>query len=70
MVIRLVLALWLTLMACGCNEHKTERDEGARAAAAGLPVEACPYSQTLAGQIQRECWIKGWTEAKMRSDKP
>jgi ribosome modulation factor len=40
------------------------RDEGRKAARAGIPETACPYPDTWGDTGRREQWLKGWIEAR------
>jgi ribosome modulation factor len=40
------------------------RDEGRKAARAGIPETACPGTGTWNDTGRREQWLKGWIEAR------
>jgi ribosome modulation factor len=46
------------------------RDEGRKAARAGIPETACPYPDTWNDTGRREQWLKGWIEAREETVSP
>lgn len=46
------------------------RDEGRKAARAGIPETACPYPDSWGDTGRREQWLKGWIEAREEAVTP
>jgi len=69
----LFLSAWM-MLAVGCSRDATDKEtysEGFRACKAGVPPEACPYSDRKPSSfdsnengIKRRSWLRGWIDAK------